>query len=86
MKPVTIYTRDWCGFCAAALTLLKKKEVAYEEINATGDAGLRAEMIERSGGGSTYPQIFIGDAHIGGCDQLYDLDASGELDRLLGLA
>ncbi len=86
MKRVTIYTRDWCGFCAAALMLLKKKEVAFEEINATGDQVLRTEMIERSGGGNTYPQIFIGDDHIGGCDQLYDLDASGELDRMLGLA
>ena len=84
MASVKIYTRDWCGFCAAAVSLLKKKNVAFEEINATGSDVLRAEMIEKSGGANTYPQIFVGSEHIGGCDELYDLDASGDLDRLLG--
>jgi glutaredoxin 3 len=84
MVEVTIYTRDWCGFCTAAKRLLDKKGVSYVEYNATKKPEFRQEMIQRAGGRSTFPQIFIGDHHIGGCDDLYASDASGHLDRLLG--
>jgi glutaredoxin 3 len=84
VPPVVIYTKPFCPYCARAEALLKSKNVAYEEIVAAMDAGKRQEMRERSGGRTTYPQIFIGDHHIGGCDDLMAAEASGELDRLLG--
>ncbi len=83
MASVTIYTRQFCGFCVAAKRLLDQKGVSYDEIDASGDPGRRQEMIERSNGGRTFPQIFVGDTHVGGCDDLYALDRSGELDTLL---
>lgn len=83
MPPVTIYTKSWCPYCSAAKDLLTRKGVAFEEIEITGRADERARMIERAGGASTVPQIFIGDRHVGGCDDLYALDARGELDPLL---
>jgi len=83
MANVDIYTRDFCGFCARAKSLLDKKGVAYTEYNATETPDVRAKMIDRAGGRSTFPQIFIGDRHIGGCDDLYALDAAGQLDPLL---
>lgn len=83
MTPVTIYTRDLCGYCSAAKRLLDKKGVAYTEHNATGVPELRQQMIERANGRSTFPQIFVGDTHIGGCDDLHDLEAQGKLDALL---
>lgn len=82
MPSVTIYTRQFCGYCTAAKRLLSQKGVAFEEIDATGAPEKRQEMIERSGR-FTFPQIFIGGRHIGGCDDLYALQADGELDRLL---
>ena len=82
MAPVVIYTRDLCGYCSAAKALLKRKGVAYDERNASADPALRAEMIERTGR-STFPQIFIGPTHVGGCDDLHDLDNAGKLDLLL---
>jgi glutaredoxin 3 len=82
MPKVTIYTRQYCGFCSAAKALLEKKGVAFEEIDATGAPEKRKEMIDRSGR-FTFPQIFIGDTHVGGCDELYGLQAEGTLDRLL---
>ncbi len=82
MARVTIYTRPFCGFCARALSLLSEKAADVQEIEAGFDPEKRREMIERSGG-STFPQIFIGDRHIGGCDQLVELDRRGELDALL---
>ena len=82
MPPVTIYTRQFCGYCTAAKRLLKDKDISFVEIDATGDAEKRNEMISRSGR-FTFPQIFIGDRHIGGCDDLYALHARGELDTLL---
>ena len=82
MPDVTIYTRQWCGFCTAAKKLLEQKGVAYEEKDATSDAALRKEMAQRSGR-STFPQIFIGDAHVGGCDDLMAADRTGTLDRML---
>lgn len=83
MPEVTIYTRMFCGFCTAAKRLLDSKGVSYTEHDATYSPDLRREMIERSQGGSTFPQIFIGDVHVGGCDDLHALDAAGQLDGLL---
>jgi glutaredoxin 3 len=84
MAHVTIYTRPFCGFCARAMALLTQKGADFEEIEAGMDAARRKEMTERSGGGTTFPQIFIGDRHIGGCDELMALDRGGKLDALLG--
>lgn len=83
MTPVTIYTRDFCGYCLAAKRLLDKKGVTYHEHNATGEPEKRQEMIQRTNGRSTFPQIFIGDTHVGGCDDLHELEARGKLDALL---
>ncbi len=83
MRPVTIYTKPLCPYCVRALSLLKRKGAAVTEISAAFNSKLRAEMIERSGGRSTYPQIFIGDFHVGGSDDLHALDSAGKLDALL---
>jgi len=80
---VVMYATDWCPYCARARRLLEEKDVAFEEIDVEARPDARAEMIERSGGGSTVPQIFIGDTHVGGSDDLHALAASGGLDRLL---
>ena len=82
MAGVTIYTRQFCGYCHAAKSLLDSKNVAFEEIDATFSPELRKEMAERSGR-STYPQVFIGDRHVGGYDDLSALERNGELDGLL---
>lgn len=82
MASVVIYTRQSCSYCSAAKKLLESKGVAYEEHDATHAPELRAEMIERSGR-NTFPQIFIGERHIGGCDDLHALDRAGGLDPLL---
>lgn len=82
MKPVVIYTREFCGYCVRALSLLERKGVAFEQIDATMDQEKRAEMRERSGR-STFPQVFIDGKPIGGSDDLHALEASGELDRML---
>jgi glutaredoxin 3 len=82
MAKVVIYTRQACGYCSAAVGLLSKKGVAFEEIDATGRPELRAEMMQRSGR-TTFPQIFVGDTHVGGCDDLYALEGAGKLDPLL---
>jgi glutaredoxin 3 len=82
MPPVTIYTTPGCPYCRRAKVLLTSKGAAYDEIDAT-DYNVRQTMTERSGGRYTVPQIFIGSAHVGGCDDLYALDAKGELDPLL---
>jgi glutaredoxin 3 len=82
MGTVTIYTRQFCGYCTAAKRLLRDRGIAFLEIDATGDPAKRGEMIARSGR-FTFPQIFIGDRHVGGCDDLYALQARGELDRWL---
>lgn len=83
MKSVTIYTKPLCPYCVRAMSLLKKKGVEIAEISAAFDSAKRAEMVQRSNGARTYPQIFIGDQHVGGCDDLYALDAAGKLDPLL---
>ena len=83
MAEVVIYTRNFCYYSDAARDLLTRKGVAFKEINATGNRELRQEMIERANGGSTFPQIFIGATHVGGCDDLYALEEAGKLDALL---
>lgn len=83
MAKVTIYTRAFCPYCVRAVQVLKEKGVELNEIDAGMDPALRAEMMERSGGGRTFPQIFVGERHIGGCDDMLALDRRGELDRLL---
>ena len=83
MANVTIYTRQFCGFCSRAKTLLDQKGVAYEEKDATASPQLRQEMIQRAKGASTFPQIFVGETHVGGCDDLFALDRAGKLDPLL---
>jgi glutaredoxin 3 len=83
MAEVVIYTRPFCGFCARALRLLTDKGVAFTEIEAGMDPAKRAEMVERSGGRTTFPQIFVGGRHIGGCDELVALDGAGEFDAML---
>jgi glutaredoxin 3 len=84
MQPVTIYTKPFCPYCSRALGVLQKKGAEFTEIEAGFDPALRKEMIQRAGGRATYPQIFIGETHIGGCDDMMALERSGELDRLLG--
>jgi len=79
---VTLYVSDWCPYCQRAKTLLMQKNVIFSEINVDDDEKLREEMIARSNR-RTVPQIFIGDKHVGGCDDLVALDSSGELDRLI---
>ena len=86
MAAVTIYTKPFCPYCVRALGLLERKGAEVTEIEAAFDANLRAEMLKKSGGAATYPQIFIGDRHVGGFDDLYALDKAGELDKLLGRA
>ena len=83
MAEVVIYTRDFCYYSDAARDLLTRKGIAFKEINASGNRELRSEMIERANGGSTFPQIFIGETHVGGCDDLYALEEAGKLDALL---
>jgi len=83
MADVTIYTRDFCGYCSAAKRLLTEKGVSFTEHDATYSAELRQEMIQRANGRSTFPQIFIGATHVGGCDDLYALNDAGKLDALL---
>ena len=83
MARVEIYSSMLCGFCHRAKRLLKGKGVAFEETDVTMSPGKRGEMMERAGGRTSVPQIFINGAHIGGSDELYALEANGELDRLL---
>ena len=86
MKPVKIYTTTYCGYCVRAKDLLKRKGVDYEEVDVTGNVSMRAKLVEMSGGQRTVPQIFIGETHVGGCDDLYALDRAGKLDPMLGRA
>jgi thioredoxin reductase (NADPH) len=83
MSTVEIYTRNQCGYCRRAKLLLEQKEVPYEEINISKEPHRKDEMIERSGGSKTFPQIFLADQHIGGCNELYELEAKGELDPMV---
>jgi glutaredoxin 3 len=79
---VTLYVADWCPFCQRAKGLLTQKNVLFREVDVDADEKSREEMIARSNR-RTVPQIFIGDMHIGGCDDLFALESSGELDRLI---
>ncbi|HET7334294.1 MAG TPA: glutaredoxin 3 [Rhizomicrobium sp.] len=83
MSPVTIYTTPICPYCARAKALLKKKGAAFNEIDVFMDAAARKEMEARSNGARTVPQIFIGDTHVGGSDELAALEQGGKLDALL---
>ena len=83
MRKVTMYTTPICPYCVRAKALLKKKGVAVDEIDIFMDAGAREEMQKKSGGARTVPQIFVGDHHVGGCDELYALERAGDLDPLL---
>lgn len=80
---VEIYTKATCGFCMRAKMLLNNKQVPFSEIKIDFDAELREKMIERANGGYTVPQIFIDDVHVGGCDDLFALEAQNKLDSLL---
>ena len=82
MANVTIYTTNVCPYCVRAKMLLQQKGTEYNEIDAS-DPDVREDMIKKAGGMRTVPQIFIGDKHVGGCDDLYDLDGKGELDKML---
>ena len=86
MAAVDIYTIRYCPFCEDAKDLLSQKGVSFHEIDASGNRDIRKQMIERAGGRSTYPQIFIGATHVGGRDDLYALDEAGKLDPLLAAA
>jgi glutaredoxin 3 len=83
MPSVTIYTTAFCGFCHSAKRLLAYKGVEFQEIDVSSDRVRRDDMVRRAGGRRTVPQIFIGERHVGGCDDLYALEAKGELDGLL---
>ncbi|MFU1478317.1 glutaredoxin 3 [Roseovarius sp. C7] len=83
MKQVEIYTSPLCGFCHAAKRLLKEKNVNFTEIDVLQNPKRKPEMIQRANGGRTVPQIFVGETHVGGCDELYALERAGKLDALL---
>lgn len=83
MTDVTIYTREYCGYCSRAKALLQSKGVEFVEHDATYSQELRAEMIAKANGRSTFPQIFINGEHVGGCDDLHALDREGKLDAML---
>jgi glutaredoxin 3 len=83
MPPVEIYTTAYCPYCGWAKDLLVQKGVAFKEIDVGGNAALRSEMTARAAGRTSVPQIFIGDTHVGGCDDLYALNDAGKLDPLL---
>jgi glutaredoxin 3 len=84
MSNVTIYTKDYCPYCTKAKSLLNRKGVNdFEEIDITNSEKLQQEMISKSGGRKTVPQIFIGSTHVGGCDDLYALEKDGKLSNLL---
>ncbi|MCC2649989.1 MAG: glutaredoxin 3 [Microvirga sp.] len=83
MTAITIYTKGWCPYCSAAKKLLTEKGAEFTEIDIEKKPEARAEMIQKAKGRSTVPQIFVGEKHVGGCDDLYDLDDRGQLEPLL---
>lgn len=83
MKSVEIYTSPLCGFCHAAKRLLLQKGVAFAEVDVLANPDRKPEMVERANGVRTVPQIFVGETHVGGCDDLYELERKGDLDKLL---
>src|SRR5262249_7002517 len=80
---IEIYTRPGCGYCSAAKSLLNRKKATFTEYDAGTDPTVRQKMYDRAGAGTTFPQIFIGETHVGGCDELYALDREGKLDAML---
>lgn len=86
MAKVEIYTTMWCGYCARARSLLQRKGVDFEDIDVEADTSKRPEMVQRAGGRTTVPQIFIDGVHVGGSDELAALDRAGKLDPLLGIS
>ncbi len=86
MPVIEIYTQPWCPYCARAVGLLEKKGVAFQEIDAPNGSPQREEATRRAGGLTSVPQIFIGGAHIGGCDDLMALERAGKLDPMLSAA
>jgi glutaredoxin 3 len=80
---IEIYTRPGCGYCTAAKSLLTRKNAAFTELSVADDPNFRQQMYARAGASSTFPQIFIGQTHVGGCNELYALDRAGKLDALL---
>jgi len=86
MSKIQIYTTPICPYCVRAKALLKKKGAEFEEIDVFMDSDKREEMQKRSHGGRTVPQIFVGETHVGGCDDLYALESKGQLDPLLAKA
>ncbi|MCC7346192.1 MAG: glutaredoxin 3, partial [Variibacter sp.] len=80
---VEIYTTPWCGYCRAAKALLQRKGVAFHEIDVSANPDRRQEMLQRASGKWTVPQIFIGETHVGGSDDLHALERAGKLDQLL---
>lgn len=83
MSTITLYIKPTCPFCVRAMSLLDEKQASYTVIDIAADPSRRPEMIEKANGRTTVPQIFIGDLHVGGCDDLMALNASGKLDALL---
>ena len=83
MAEIIIYTKDYCPYCVRAKKLLEIKGKKFREIDVTHDEALQKEMVQKSGGRRTVPQIFIADKHVGGADDLYALDKDGKLDELL---
>jgi len=83
VPPIVVYTKSWCPYCHAAKGLLTAKGAPFEEISVDGDRIAQMAMAARAGGRTTVPQIFIGDKHVGGCDELHDLEAAGELEAML---
>lgn len=85
MPEVTIYTTKVCPYCVRAKMLLEKKKAKYKEVDVSSDQEVRENMTKKSGGRTSVPQIFIGEKHVGGSDELYALDKKGELDKLLNV-
>jgi glutaredoxin 3 len=85
MPNVEIYTQPWCPFCERAMHILTTKGIEFREIDAPHGSAARREAVERSGGRTTMPQIFVGGSHIGGCDDMVALDRAGKLDTILGI-
>ena len=83
MPPIVIYTKSSCPYCHAAKDLLRRKGAPFEEVGVEGDRASQAAMAQKAGGRSSVPQIFIGAEHVGGCDDLYELESAGRLDALL---
>jgi glutaredoxin 3 len=83
VPPIVIYTKSTCPYCHSAKALLRAKSAAFEEIGVDGDRAAQAAMAAKANGRWTVPQIFIGDTHVGGCDDLHELESTGELDALL---